>query len=111
MSAVLTAPIRTAGREGCPTKRTKTAPVFCEAPLGSRYVRDRVAAEPESVVRAGLAGGLGRCRADIRGHRTGQQSEHHDCCEPNISGLNVFHLAQILMWPLVTLPRARDLIA
>jgi hypothetical protein len=105
--AMMTAPMGTTAGEGGLAERTEAAPVFCEACLGLRHVRDRVATEPESIVRAGLAGCLGRCRANIRGHRAGQQSEHRDCRESNTSGFNISHLAQSSYGPSVTLARER----
>jgi hypothetical protein len=68
--------------------------VPCKARLGLRDIRYGVAAEPESIVSAGVAGRLSVCRARIPGHCAGQQSEHYDCCEPKTSGRYIVHLAQ-----------------
>jgi hypothetical protein len=51
-----------------------------------------VAAESERIVGAGLARGLGRGRADRRGHRGAQQAERNGCREPDKISLNILHL-------------------
>src|SRR5262249_51243294 len=86
-----------AARKSCLAFRTEAAPLPCKARLGSPNIRYRVTAEPEGIMSAGIANCLGRCRAQIAGH--GQQSERHDCCEPNASHLNVLHIARSLCDP------------
>jgi hypothetical protein len=81
-------------REGCPAQRTEATAVPCKARLGLLDIRYGVAAEPESIVSAGVTGRLSLCRAKIPGHCAGQQSEHHNCCKPTTSGWNIFHLTQ-----------------
>lgn len=81
-------------REGCPAQRTEAIAVPYKARPGSRDIRYGVAAEPESIVSARVAGHLSVCGGRIPGHCAGQQSEHHDCCEPKTSGWNISHRSQ-----------------
>src|SRR5579871_1346944 len=99
-----------AARESCLALRTEAAPVSCQARLGTPDIRYRVTAEPEGVMSARIADRLGRRLAQR--HGAGQQPERHDCCEPGVSGLNIFHLARSLCDPphLTTFPpRAGEL--
>ena len=89
--------MRTAAPESCLASRTEAVAVSCKARLGSPHIRYRVTAEPEGIMSAGVADRLGCRRAPGRG--VGQQSEHRDCCEPNASQLNIFHLTRSLCDP------------
>jgi hypothetical protein len=90
----------TANRESCLAFRSEAVPVSCKASLGSSSIRYRVTAEPEGIMRAGIADCLSRRRAQkIPGHGVDQQTEPHDCCEPNASHLNILHLARSLCDP------------
>src|SRR5579884_4034798 len=86
-----------AARESCLALRTEAAPVSCQARLGTPDIRYRVTAKPEGVMSARIADRLGRRLAQR--HGAGQQPERHDCCEPAVSGLNIFHLARSLCDP------------
>ena len=102
--AAAMAPMRPAARHGGPAQRAEVAPVFHQAGLGARHIRNGIVAEPERIVGAGLAGRLGRRGADICRHQDGQRSEQRNRREPHASGLSIIHLTE----PFLVNRRARS---
>src|SRR5215472_7156335 len=78
-----------APREGGPAQWAEAASVFREARLGAGDIRHCVAAEPEGIVGAGLAGRLSRRTETSEADRCSEHC-HHD--EPNASSFDILHL-------------------
>jgi hypothetical protein len=94
------APIGTAGREGRFAERAEAVAIAGKASLRSLNVGYGVTAEPEGVVRAGLPDCVGHSRAEMSGHRGGQQCEgnyrHETDRETDRTCLDIVHHAQSL---------------
>jgi hypothetical protein len=70
-----------------------------EAGLRFRDVGHGLAAESESIVGAGFAGGLGGGWPDRRRHCGGEGAEGHGGREPDKISLNILHLHNPLVMP------------
>jgi hypothetical protein len=81
-----------AAPEGYLARRTEAGAISCQASLRFLDVGYGVVAQSERIMGAGLAGCLGRGRADRRGHRDAQQPERNGCREPDKISLNTLHL-------------------